>query len=118
MRFLAGPPPGWGGAAAPGRGFCPGGLCWSGERPLMAAVRRGEGRPGTQRAHDSSERLRQYWRSLARTCLKEEVGKSRATARLSRLYVLFLRSRGSHSVLSRRFLVDICSVININCIFL
>lgn len=60
VRFLAGTPPGWGGAAAPGRGFCPRGLCWSGERPLMAAVRRGEGRPGTQRARDSSERLRRY----------------------------------------------------------
>lgn len=42
---------GRGGAAAPGRGCCPWGLCWklfaSRECPLMAAVRRAEGRPGT-----------------------------------------------------------------------
>lgn len=46
VRLLAGTPPGLGGAAASGRGFCPRGLWRSGERPLMAAVQRGEGRPG------------------------------------------------------------------------
>lgn len=73
----------------------------------MAAVRRGEGRPGTQRAHDSSERLRRCWGSLARTCLKGEVRKQSYRAIISAVRALLaLLSPDS---------VDICSVINIKC---